>query len=393
MSAMTPYENVDAIATTTPFAQEEQLQSIADLRRARRFTLGARPEFEKPVPGARGTRRGVWPDQRATSARSRSASSTRLSTTARPTRSMPSPPTRSCSSGDYQVLDDPELLFGSQNVVMVVGDDELERVGQETFLEVVDSVNRLLTQDVMVDLNAVVTEGQDEADVAERFLREAGSPASRSAAATEPTCHSPRRRHPPGGRMPDSATAHPFGGVTDLFSELNRMRDVGVHGREHAHEDTERTHASAWVPATDIVARGDDLVIRVEVAGLAPEASTSPLHPRDADRLGQRRTELGTAAPTTSTCASASTAPSGAPSRCPRAPTTARSPRRVRQRAGGDHRAGRMHRRRAQADPDPRHVDGDDDPLAGVNRAPVGAALSPTDRARAPGRSPPTGRP
>ena len=64
---------------------------------------------------------------------------------------------------------------------------------------------------------------------------------------------------------------HTFGGVTDLFSELGRMRDVGIHGREHPREDRQRTHASAWVPATDIVAQGEDLLIRVELAGVAPD--------------------------------------------------------------------------------------------------------------------------
>jgi HSP20 family protein len=63
----------------------------------------------------------------------------------------------------------------------------------------------------------------------------------------------------------------PFGGVSDLFTELTRMRDVGLHGRDHAHEDRERTHASAWVPPTDIVAQGDDLLIRVELSGVAPD--------------------------------------------------------------------------------------------------------------------------
>jgi len=60
--------------------------------------------------------------------------------------------------------------------------------------------------------------------------------------------------------MPRREERRPFSGVTDLFSELNRMRDLGTHGREHPHEDKERTHASAWVPPTDIVAQGDDLV-------------------------------------------------------------------------------------------------------------------------------------
>jgi HSP20 family protein len=93
--------------------------------------------------------------------------------------------------------------------------------------------------------------------------------------------------------MPQSdEPQHPFRGVTDLFSELSRMRDVGTHGREHAHEDKQRTHASAWVPTTDIVAQGADLVIRVELAGVAP----SEVHLAFAHGIltvsGNRRTEL-----------------------------------------------------------------------------------------------------
>ena len=67
------------------------------------------------------------------------------------------------------------------------------------------------------------------------------------------------------------APQRPFGGVSDVFSELSRMRDIGTHGREHQQEVRERTHASAWVPVTDIVAQGDDLLIRVELAGVHPD--------------------------------------------------------------------------------------------------------------------------
>lgn len=64
---------------------------------------------------------------------------------------------------------------------------------------------------------------------------------------------------------------NPFEGVTDFFSEMARMRTVGLRGGgEHGLEAAERTHASAWVPATDILARGQDLVIRVELAGVDP---------------------------------------------------------------------------------------------------------------------------
>ncbi|CAN5322841.1 hypothetical protein BH18ACT9_BH18ACT9_02360 [soil metagenome] len=71
--------------------------------------------------------------------------------------------------------------------------------------------------------------------------------------------------------MPDSRR-NPFEGVTDFFSEMNRMRALGLRGGpEQGMQDAERTHASAWVPVTDIFARGEDLVIRVELAGVDPE--------------------------------------------------------------------------------------------------------------------------
>ena len=72
--------------------------------------------------------------------------------------------------------------------------------------------------------------------------------------------------------MPDRSAPHnPLAGVTDLFTELGRMREVGTHGRASAPEEAQRTHASAWVPTTDIFARGDQVVIRVELAGVDPE--------------------------------------------------------------------------------------------------------------------------
>lgn len=64
---------------------------------------------------------------------------------------------------------------------------------------------------------------------------------------------------------------NPFEGVTDFFSELNRMRQLGTYGYDPAHEGRERSHANAWVPATDIFARGADLGIRIELAGVRPE--------------------------------------------------------------------------------------------------------------------------
>ena len=76
--------------------------------------------------------------------------------------------------GAYTVLEDPERLFGSQNAVMVVDADKLERVGADRFMRVVDEVNSRLTSDAIVDMNRDVTDGQDDGEVAQRFLRDAG---------------------------------------------------------------------------------------------------------------------------------------------------------------------------------------------------------------------------
>jgi HSP20 family protein len=66
--------------------------------------------------------------------------------------------------------------------------------------------------------------------------------------------------------MPDNAQ-RPFRGVFDMFSELNRMRE---HWTEI--EPTQgRSQPSPWVPAVDIFADGEDLVIRCELAGVPKE--------------------------------------------------------------------------------------------------------------------------
>jgi HSP20 family protein len=62
-----------------------------------------------------------------------------------------------------------------------------------------------------------------------------------------------------------------FQSFVDVMSEMNRMREVGRTGYETGYEDRRRTDASAWVPTADIFARGEDLVIRLELAGIAPE--------------------------------------------------------------------------------------------------------------------------
>jgi osmoprotectant transport system substrate-binding protein len=173
MSAMTPFENKDAIATTRTYAQANQLNTIGDLKKLPGFRLGARPEFENLYLGLQGlvqvyglSNAAFVPvplGQQYAALDSGTADAVDAFTT--------DPQLR---SGDYELLADPQRLFGSQNVVMTVDSAKLKVVGERKFLAVVDSVNSRLTQDVIVGLNGAVTDGQPDTEVAQRFLRDAG---------------------------------------------------------------------------------------------------------------------------------------------------------------------------------------------------------------------------
>jgi osmoprotectant transport system substrate-binding protein len=173
MSAMTPFENKDAIATTKTYAQTNQLATIADLKKLPAFRLGARPEFDGLYLGRQGLVQvyglsnssfvPVPVGQQYTALDGGVADAVDAFTT-----------DPQLLADDYEVLADPQLLFGSQNVVMTVDSTKLRTVGERKFLAVVDAVNNRLTQDVIVGLNAAVTGGRPDTDVARQFLRDEG---------------------------------------------------------------------------------------------------------------------------------------------------------------------------------------------------------------------------
>jgi HSP20 family protein len=69
--------------------------------------------------------------------------------------------------------------------------------------------------------------------------------------------------------MDDRPRQHRFHGLFDTVAEMGRMREFWQAGIDPPQE--ERTHATAWIPRMDIFARGDDLVIRCELAGVPRE--------------------------------------------------------------------------------------------------------------------------
>jgi osmoprotectant transport system substrate-binding protein len=173
LSEQTPFENVDAIATTQFFAQERGLLSLPDLRKLPSFTLGARPEFAERVQGLKGLQEvyalnaefkpiAIGAQYRALDEGDIEAAN--VFTT-----------DGQLASGDYTVLQDPKRLFGFQHVALVIDEDKLERLGGERFMRVINAVNRRLTTSAMIEMNrAVEVDGQDEALVADRFLTEVG---------------------------------------------------------------------------------------------------------------------------------------------------------------------------------------------------------------------------
>jgi osmoprotectant transport system substrate-binding protein len=173
VSQMTKFENVDAIATTNLFAQRGQLREIADLRRLDRFKLGARPEFEHLYLGLEGLQQVYGLTNATFSPVTLGAQYTALDEGDVDAANVFTTDPQ-LQGGDYAVLEDPERLFGSQNAVMVVDADKLERIGAARFMRVVDEVNNRLTTGAIVDMNQAVTEGQDDGEVAARFLRQAG---------------------------------------------------------------------------------------------------------------------------------------------------------------------------------------------------------------------------
>jgi len=174
LSEQTPFENVDAIATTQFFAQRRGLLSVMDLRGLPSFTLGARPEFAARFQGLKGLQEvygltnaefkpiAIGAQYRALDAGDVGAAN--VFTT-----------DGQLASGDYKVLEDPKRLFGFQHVALVIDEDKLERLGGDRFMGVINAVNRRLTTSAMIEMNrAVAVDNQDEALVAERFLTEVG---------------------------------------------------------------------------------------------------------------------------------------------------------------------------------------------------------------------------
>jgi osmoprotectant transport system substrate-binding protein len=174
ISEPTSFENVDAIATTQFFAQRRGLATVSDLRELPSFTLGARPEFEQRQQGLAGMRDVYGLDkvefkeipigeQYLALDRNEIDAANVFTTDGQ------------LASGSYKVLEDSERLFGFQHVALVIDEEKLDELGGRKFMRIINDLNGRLTTSAMIQMNREVeVDGQDEAIVAERFLRSAG---------------------------------------------------------------------------------------------------------------------------------------------------------------------------------------------------------------------------
>lgn len=174
LSEETPFENVDSIATTTLFAQENTLKSIADLRELDSFTLGAGPEFEDRQQGFAGMQSTYGLTNGVFTPIALDATYNALFEGDVDVANVFSTDAQ-LESGGYRVLEDPERLFGYQHVALVIDDDILDALDRERFMEVINNVNKELTQRAVIQMNgAVDIDNRDPADVAAQFLRDRG---------------------------------------------------------------------------------------------------------------------------------------------------------------------------------------------------------------------------
>ena len=172
VSDPTPFQDTDAIATTKEFAAKNNLNSVADLKNIPPFTLGARPEFKNRFNGLKGmaqvygVKDNVKFKQLALGLQYPSLDKGDVdavnvfSTDAQ------------LASGKYKVLADPKGVFGFQNVFFVINKDKLDQLGGQQFMDIINSVNKLLTPKAITSMNAAVDlDKKKPADVAKAFLQ------------------------------------------------------------------------------------------------------------------------------------------------------------------------------------------------------------------------------
>lgn len=167
---LTPFTDVDALAVTPEYARAQDLRSIADLAAIRGLKLGAPPEFRQRETGLVGLERvygirDVDFSPLTIGLQYQALDDGKIDVADVFTTDG------QLQGGRYVVLEDPENVFGFQNVTPIVSTRVLEAQGP-AFQETIDAVSEKLTTEAMQQMNAAVDiDKQQPADVAQQFLQ------------------------------------------------------------------------------------------------------------------------------------------------------------------------------------------------------------------------------
>ena len=170
----TPFQDVDAIATTKAFATRNNLKSVADLKNLSSFSLGARPEFRSRFTGLVGMRKEYGINNAKFKQLALGLQYQALDKGDVDAANVFSTDAQ-LASGKYTILEDPKGIFGFQNVHFVIDKAKYDALGGQAFGDVIASVNKLLTNDAMQSMNSAVDIDKKEPKaVAAQFLRANG---------------------------------------------------------------------------------------------------------------------------------------------------------------------------------------------------------------------------
>ena len=173
-SEPTPFQDKDAIITLKEFAAQHGLTTVADLKKLGSFSLAGQAPFKGRFAGVKGMEKiygirnvefkAITPGLQY-KALDRGDVDTADAFTTDP----------QLSSDRYTILEDTKGVFGFQNVLFVINKPKYEALGGQQFMDIVNSVNKLLTEPAMRAMNeAVLTDKKDPADVARAFLEANG---------------------------------------------------------------------------------------------------------------------------------------------------------------------------------------------------------------------------
>ena len=170
----TPFQDVDAIATTKAFAQKNNLQTVGDLKKLPSFTIGARPEFKSRFVGLAGMRKLYGIDNARFRQLALGLQYQALDKGDVNTANVFSTDAQ-LASGKYAVLKDPKGVFGFQQVLFVMDKKKYDQAGGPQFMAIINKVNSLLTEPAMRSMNAAVAlDKKSPKAVAAAFLKANG---------------------------------------------------------------------------------------------------------------------------------------------------------------------------------------------------------------------------